>query len=43
MGTLSGLLDSARNALLSDQVAITTTGQNIANQNTAGYTRRTFT
>lgn len=43
MGTLSGLLDSARNALLSDQVAITTTGQNIANQNTAGYTRRTVT
>lgn len=43
MGTLSGLLDSARNALLSDQLAINTTAQNIANLNTAGYTRRTVT
>ncbi len=43
MGTLSGLLNSARNALLSDQTAINTTAQNIANQNTVGYTRRVVT
>lgn len=43
MGTLSGLFGSARNALLSDQLAINTTAQNIANENTAGYTRRTVT
>ncbi len=40
MGSLSGLLNSARNALLSDQLAINTTAQNIANQNTVGYARR---
>ncbi len=43
MGTLNGLFDSARNALQADQLAIETTGQNIQNQNTAGYARRSVT
>ena len=40
MGTLSGLLDLSRSALLADQTAIDATAQNISNENTAGYARR---
>jgi flagellar hook-associated protein 1 FlgK len=38
MGTLTSLLDIAREALLADQVALNVTASNVANQNTAGYT-----
>lgn len=40
MSNLSGLLDSARSALLSHQLALTVTGSNIANVNTEGYSRQ---
>src|ERR1700723_471396 len=36
MGTLTSLLDIAREALLADQVALNVTASNVANQNTAG-------
>src|SRR5580704_14997535 len=38
MGTLTSLLDIAREALLADQVAMNVTASNVANQNTPGYT-----
>ncbi len=43
MGTLSGLLSVTTSALLADQTALNATSDNIANQNTAGYTRRSTT
>ena len=39
MGTLTSLLDVTRSALVADQVALNVTGNNVANQNTVGYTR----
>jgi flagellar hook-associated protein 1 FlgK len=39
MGTLTSLLDISREALLADQAALDVTAANVANQNTAGYTR----
>jgi flagellar hook-associated protein 1 FlgK len=39
MGTLTSVLDIARQALIADQLAINTTANNVANQNTPGYTR----
>jgi len=40
MGTLTGLLHSTANALLADQKALSATAENVANQNTVGYVRR---
>ncbi len=40
MGTLTSLLDISREALLADQAALNVTSTNVANQNTAGYTRQ---
>lgn len=40
MGTLIGLLGLSRNALAADQEAINVSANNVANQNTAGYTRQ---
>ncbi len=40
MGTLTSLLDVSREALLADQAALNATSTNVANQNTAGYTRQ---
>jgi flagellar hook-associated protein 1 FlgK len=39
MGTLSGLFDLTRSALTADQSALNATANNVANQNTTGYTR----
>ncbi len=39
MGTISSLVDIAQQALLADQEALNVTSNNVANQNTAGYTR----
>ena len=39
MGTLSALVDLARSALQVDQQALNATSNNVANQNTPGYTR----
>jgi flagellar hook-associated protein 1 len=39
MGTLTSLMDIARQALMADQEALNVTSNNVANQNTAGYTR----
>lgn len=41
MGTLIGLMNLSRTALEADQTAINTTANNVANQNTVGYTRKT--
>jgi flagellar hook-associated protein 1 FlgK len=38
MGTLTSLLNIASEALLADQVALNATANNVANQNTPGYT-----
>ena len=38
MGTLGGLLQLSRSALLADQTALNATANNVANQNTVGYT-----
>ena len=38
MSTLSGLIDITRSALLADQSALSATANNVANQNTVGYT-----
>ncbi len=43
MGTLTALFNNTRNTLLADQTAITATANNIANQNSTNYTRRTVT
>ena len=40
MGTLSGLFDLTRSALSADQAALNATANNVANQNTVGYTRQ---
>jgi flagellar hook-associated protein 1 FlgK len=39
MGTITSLMDIARLALNADQEALNVTSNNVANQNTAGYTR----
>ena len=39
MGTITSLMDIARLALSADQEALNVTSNNVANQNTAGYTR----
>jgi flagellar hook-associated protein 1 len=39
MGTLTSLLNIASEALLADQAALNATANNVANQNTPGYTR----
>jgi flagellar hook-associated protein 1 FlgK len=39
MGTLASVLEVARQALEADQFALNTTANNVANENTAGYTR----
>jgi flagellar hook-associated protein 1 FlgK len=39
MGTLTSVLDIARQALIADQQALNVTANNVANQNTPGYTR----
>ena len=39
MGTLTSMMDMARQALQADQAALSATANNVANQNTAGYTR----
>ncbi len=39
MGTLTSLMDLAGQALLADQNALNVTANNVANQNTPGYTR----
>ena len=41
MGTLTGLMSLTNAALEADQSAINVTANNVANQNTAGYTRET--
>ena len=40
MGTLGSLMDLARQALLANQAALDVTSNNVANQNTPGYTRQ---
>src|SRR6185437_11253349 len=39
MGTLNSLMDLASQALMADQNALNITANNVANQNTPGYTR----
>lgn len=39
MGSLTSLMDLARQSLLADQNALNATSNNVANQNTPGYTR----
>jgi flagellar hook-associated protein 1 len=39
MGTLTSVLDIARQALMADQLALNATANNVANQNTPGYTK----
>jgi flagellar hook-associated protein 1 FlgK len=43
MGTLTALLHVTTGALAANQTALTATAENIANQNTPGYTRRSVT
>jgi flagellar hook-associated protein 1 len=40
MGTLTSLMDLARQSLMAEQAALNITSNNVANQNTAGYTRQ---
>jgi flagellar hook-associated protein 1 FlgK len=40
MGSLSGLFDLSRGALQANQAALNATANNVANQNTEGYTRQ---
>jgi flagellar hook-associated protein 1 FlgK len=40
MSTLASLFDLSRGALLADQAALNVTANNVANQNTAGYTNQ---
>jgi flagellar hook-associated protein 1 FlgK len=40
MSSLRGLLDTARSALLSHQLALNVTGHNVANVDSPGYTRQ---
>ena len=39
MGTITALMDIAQQALMADQEALNVTANNVANQDTAGYTR----
>ncbi|HXC96377.1 MAG TPA: flagellar hook-associated protein FlgK [Edaphobacter sp.] len=39
MGSINSMMDIARQALMADQGALNVTSNNVANQNTAGYTR----
>jgi flagellar hook-associated protein 1 FlgK len=39
MGTITSLMDIAQQGLMADQEALNVTSNNVANQNTAGYTR----
>jgi flagellar hook-associated protein 1 FlgK len=43
MGSLTALLSLSRTALGAEQQAIDITSQNVANQNTPGYTRQVAT
>ena len=40
MGTIMSLMDIAQQALMANQEALNVTSNNVANQNTAGYTRQ---
>jgi flagellar hook-associated protein 1 len=40
MGTLASLMDLARQSLMANQAAINVTSNNVANENTPGYTRQ---
>src|SRR5690348_8725957 len=40
MGTLTSLMNLSREALMADQEALNITANNVANQNTPGYTRQ---
>jgi flagellar hook-associated protein 1 FlgK len=40
MGTITSLMDIAQQALMANQEALNATSNNVANQNTAGYTRQ---
>jgi len=40
MGSITSLIDIAQQALMADQEALNVTSNNVANQNTAGYTRQ---
>jgi flagellar hook-associated protein 1 FlgK len=40
MGTIASLMDIAQQALMANQEALNVTSNNVANQNTAGYTRQ---
>jgi len=40
MGTITSIMDIARQALTANQEALNVTSNNVANQNTAGYTRQ---
>ena len=40
MGTLASLMDLARQSLMTNQAALNVTSNNVANQNTPGYTRQ---
>ena len=40
LGSLSALFDLSRSALTADQAALNATANNVANQNTAGYTQQ---
>src|SRR6516165_413700 len=40
MGTLASLMDIARLSLMAEQAALNITSNNVANQNTPGYTRQ---
>jgi len=40
MGSLNGLFDMSRSALMADQAALNATANNVANQNTVGYTKQ---
>jgi flagellar hook-associated protein 1 FlgK len=43
MGTITSIMDIAQQALLADQAALNVTANNVANQNTPGYTREVVT
>ncbi len=43
MGTLTSVLDIAQQALMADQFGLNITANNVANQNTPGYTREVVT
>jgi flagellar hook-associated protein 1 len=43
MGTITSIMDIAQQALMADQEALNATSNNVANQNTVGYTREVVT